>query len=242
MEEYAESAACRMAYLRGALNDPLAEPCGICDRCGGEFAWARVDDEDIATARKFLRSRPLPIEPRHNWPTGLSDVRGRIPVDEQCEMGLALSRWGDGGWGREVAQAKEKGSFPGELVEALVAMLRDHPPAPSPAWVTCVPSRRQASLVDDAARGVASLLGLPFEAVVSKSVESRPQKEMENSANQVRNVLPAFTVTGPVRAGPVLLIDDVVDSRWTFTVIARLLRQAGAGPVIPVAFANASGS
>ena len=36
--------------------------------------------------------------------------------------------------------------------------------------------------------------------------------------------------------GPVL-VDDMVDSRWTLTVSAWLLRRAGAGPVWPVALA-----
>ena len=34
-----------------------------------------------------------------------------------------------------------------------------------------------------------------------------------------------------------LLVDDIVDSRWTFTVIAALLRDAGAGRVFPIALA-----
>lgn len=33
----------------------------------------------------------------------------------------------------------------------------------------------------------------------------------------------------------VFLIDDVVDSKWTLTVIAALLQQAGSGCVYPVA-------
>lgn len=40
--------------------------------------------------------------------------------------------------------------------------------------------------------------------------------------------------------GPVLLVDDTVDSRWTFTVIAALLRGAGSGPVFPFALAFTS--
>ncbi len=35
--------------------------------------------------------------------------------------------------------------------------------------------------------------------------------------------------------GTVFLVDDMVDSRWTFTVIAALLRQAGSGSVFPLA-------
>jgi ATP-dependent DNA helicase RecQ len=40
--------------------------------------------------------------------------------------------------------------------------------------------------------------------------------------------------------GPVLLVDDIVDSRWTMTVVAALLRQAGCGPVYPLALADTS--
>ena len=43
-----------------------------------------------------------------------------------------------------------------------------------------------------------------------------------------------------VRPGPVLLIDDMVDSRWTLTVLGFKLRQAGSGPVFPFALADTS--
>jgi ATP-dependent DNA helicase RecQ len=41
-------------------------------------------------------------------------------------------------------------------------------------------------------------------------------------------------------SGPVLLLDDVIDSGWTPTVGAALLRQAGAGPVFPGALARST--
>jgi ATP-dependent DNA helicase RecQ len=37
--------------------------------------------------------------------------------------------------------------------------------------------------------------------------------------------------------GPVLLVDDVADTRWSLTVAARALRQAGATSVLPFALA-----
>ncbi|CAM5724292.1 hypothetical protein SVIOM342S_03168 [Streptomyces violaceorubidus] len=37
--------------------------------------------------------------------------------------------------------------------------------------------------------------------------------------------------------GPVLLVDDYSDSGWTLAVGARLLRQAGAGEVLPLVLA-----
>ena len=62
---------------------------------------------------------------------------------------------------------------------------------------------------------------------------------MENSYQQARNVLDAFTVHD-VRPEPVLLIDDTVDSRWTFTVVGSKLRSADSGPVYAVALADSS--
>jgi ATP-dependent DNA helicase RecQ len=38
--------------------------------------------------------------------------------------------------------------------------------------------------------------------------------------------------------GPVLLVDDVIDSGWTMTVAARLVRTAGATSVLPLALAQ----
>jgi ATP-dependent DNA helicase RecQ len=38
---------------------------------------------------------------------------------------------------------------------------------------------------------------------------------------------------------PRVLVDDTIDSGWTMTVAARLLRRAGAGAVLPFALAQA---
>ena len=66
---------------------------------------------------------------------------------------------------------------------------------------------------------------------------------MANSAQQARNVDGALrSVQGNVSAGPVLLVDDMVDSRWTLTVAAYLLREAGSGRVYPIALASTANS
>ena len=39
--------------------------------------------------------------------------------------------------------------------------------------------------------------------------------------------------------GPVLLVDDVIDSGWTMTVAARAVRLAGAPAVLPLTLAVA---
>ena len=115
-------------------------------------------------------------------------------------------------------------------------------PAPGPTWVTCVPSTRHPELVPAAAGEIARQLDLPFTAIISCTRSVAPQKTMENAAQQVRNLWGAFEVDGTVPSGPVLLIDDIVDSRWTLTVLGHLLKQAGVPAVHPFAFCKATGA
>jgi len=68
--------------------------------------------------------------------------------------------------------------------------------------------------------------------------QNQQQKKMSNSYQQAHNLDGVFEVeTWQGMKGAVLLIDDMVDSRWTFTVIAALLRRAGSGDVFPLALA-----
>jgi len=75
--------------------------------------------------------------------------------------------------------------------------------------------------------------------VVERVADRPPQATMDNSTQQLANVHGAFAVADDVPTGPVLLVDDVVDSRWTMTVVGALLQRAGAGPVHPLALAQA---
>lgn len=108
-------------------------------------------------------------------------------------------------------------------------------------WVTCVPSRRHPDLVPDFARRLATALGLPFEPVLIRTDDRPEQKTMANSTQQARNVDGSLQVDRQVRGGPVLLVDDMVDSRWTLTVAAWLLRSHGSGEAWPLALAQAGG-
>src|SRR5690606_31215836 len=105
---------------------------------------------------------------------------------------------------------------------------------------TCVPSLNHPNLVPDFAQRLADALGLPFEPVVKKVKENEPQKVQQNRFHQCRNLDGVFGIDGPVPTGPVLLVDDVVDSAWTLTIAAALLRRAGSGPVWPCALTTSS--
>jgi ATP-dependent DNA helicase RecQ len=244
MTEYAETDACLMEFLRRQLDDPDAAPCGRCMNCTGERPNVDVDPGLVAEAEEHLRTADLLIEPRKQWPPGFDEPRGRIPEDLRAEVGRALSVYNDGGWGRLVRRGKfETGVFDERLVEASARLILDRwRPDPFPRWVTWAPSRERPELVPPFARALADALGLPAIEAVRKIRDNRPQREMENSTQQLRNVLGTFGVeTSVVEPSPVLLVDDIVDSGWTLTVIASALLEARCGPVHPFALARALG-
>ena len=171
------------------------------------------------------------------------NVTGRIAPDRQAQPGRVLCMWGDAGWGSLVRQGKSHdGRFADQLVEACAAMVRTWAPRPPPAWVACIPSRRHPELVPDFARRLAIALNLPFHHVLEKTDDRPAQKQMENSSQQARNVDGSLRIHGTIPPGAILLVDDMVDSRWTMTVAAYLLLTSGSGSVHPLALASTANS
>ena len=239
MRDYISTSQCRMQLLCSYLDSPSAsdiQPCGICDNCTGQRFRIPEDSELLREAEDFLRSFAQEISPRKQWPD-----KSRIPEELVLEPGQALARWGNSGWGVLIRQGKQETSrFDTRLVEAAAELIANKwRPDPFPQWLAFVPSRRHPELVGTFARQLAEMLGIPCEDVIQKARETQPQKFMQNTSQQYRNIWEAFQVSSPVPAGPVLLVDDIVDSRWTLTVIGGLLRQAGSGPVYPFALADA---
>jgi len=244
MQEYVEHDGCLMKFLATELSDPDAGDCGKCAGCIGEPILPETySREMLDRALQFLKRSELPIEPRKQWPTGFSgayEFSGNIKPALKAEEGRALCMWGDPGWGDLVRNGKrETKHFDDRLVDASAEMIRHRwRPEPFPTWVTCVPSLNLPELVPDFAIRLAGALDLPFRHCILKIRDTVPQKEMENSFHQARNLDGAFEINS--REGftePVLLVDDMVDSRWTLTVLTALLRREGSGPVFPFALA-----
>ncbi|MBT5865225.1 MAG: RecQ family ATP-dependent DNA helicase [Ilumatobacter sp.] len=231
MFDYADTSGCRMRFLTDLLDDDMAGGCGICDNCRGEMLQPSTSSTLIADAEAFLRNRPLMIEPR----------KQSIPISERNQQGRTLAHWGDSGWGPMVQQGRRDGHFADELVDAMAEMITEWAPSPAPEWVAAVPSDRTTSLVPGFAARVAARLGLVFVPLLERAAERPPQVEMQNSPHQSANVVGAFTLGEPPMPGPVLLIDDLVDSGWTLTETGRLLSRSGSGPVYPLVLAISTG-
>jgi len=248
MLAWADLSTCRLRFLREALDDDATD-CGRCDRCTAETWQRQPDPLMVAEAQDMLRGGDIVIDPRRQWPSGLGRPKGRIPAERQPVPGRSLARLGDGGWNPIVetlilaADSGDDLAVPPELVAAIAAILKRWDWVERPTWICPVPSRRRAGLVDSVATALGELGKLPVHpALTSTSMAGdRYQADQSNSAHQVSNVWNRFMVdpsqlpAADLLAGPVLLVDDEVDSRWTMTVAAWQLTAVGSGPVLPFA-------
>lgn len=247
MRHYAGHRGCLMRFLTAALDDPWAADCTVCASCQARpLLPADVDTELASEADQFLRVSSRAILPRRKWPDWCVleayGFKGAIPPALRAEEGRALCIWRDGAWGQMVAEGKyESNHFSSDLVLACQRMIAAWRPKPAPAWVTCIPSLTRPELVPEFAGRLAAALGVPFVECVEKAKVNRQQKEMQNSFHKAANLDGVFAVREEILLpGPCLLVDDVVQSRWTLTVAAALLRRAGCEAVYPLALAQGS--
>ncbi|GBE49233.1 ATP-dependent DNA helicase RecQ [bacterium BMS3Bbin13] len=245
LQDYIDSDGCLMAYLRNALDDPETNECGRCSACmHAPVVGTDVDRSLAIAASHFLKHSEMPFKPKKQSATGAFreyDFPYNLPSELRSSEGRILSRWGDAGWGGPVADDKHAGHFRDELVEAVAEMIEQRwKPDPAPQWVAGVPSMNHPRLVSDFAQRLAARLGLPFVEAIHKIVDNEPQKNQRNRFHQCRNLDGVFEISEHIPETAVLLVDDVIDSGWTVTVLAALLRRAGSGAVYPVALASTS--
>ncbi|MEP6799867.1 MAG: helicase-related protein, partial [Lapillicoccus sp.] len=287
MLDYEGGEGCRMEFLQRALDDETAAPCGRCDRCAGPWVDPTIPDAAVFTARQQLRKVGVELEPRAQWPTGMSrlgvPVSGRIAPDESMAVGRVLARFTDLGWGqrlRELLRApdpadpfgvspgdpwadgsgqvigsqpsEEPGSWgvspveaPRDLLEACVGVLRDWGWDQRPTGIVAIPSRSRPRLSLSVAHGLGEIGRLPMLGTLALDHGGPTGGAGGNSAFRLAGVWERIVVPPDLAevlartSGPILLVDDLVDSRWTMTVAARALRRAGADAVLPFALASA---
>lgn len=246
MLDYETTSGCRMEYLQRSLDDETAVPCGRCDNCAGVWYPTDVADSAAQQATATLERVGVPVEPRAQWPVGAERlgvaVKGNIAPAERMLQGRALARLTDLGWGNTLrtvfSPSTPDAPASAALIAACVRVLADWGWDERPVAVVSVPSRRHPLLVDSVARGLATAGRLDYLGALDLVGEGPRGESGGNSAYRLAGVWSAFGVGGvALPNGPILLVDDLADSRWTLTVAARLLRRAGATSVLPFVLA-----
>ncbi|KUF06907.1 ATP-dependent DNA helicase RecQ [Leucobacter sp. G161] len=252
MIAYERGASCRMELLQQELDDPTATPCGRCDVCAGPWYPTEVTGAAAAQASSRLESSGVPIEPRGQWPTGADrrgvPVKGRITVTERAETGRVIARLTDLGWGgtlRELfAAGAQDQDLPAALIPAILVTLRDWPWEERPVGVVAMPSLSRPRLITSTAALIAERGKLPLLGTLDFDLARPAAGPGGNSAFRLASVWDRWSVSPELAAtvsrapGPLLLVDDFVDSRWSLTVASRTLKLAGAPAVLPFALAS----
>jgi ATP-dependent DNA helicase RecQ len=250
MRDYQSTAQCRMRFLREQLDDPGAVDCGRCDNCGGLNLSGEVGTAAVDAARSVLARPGVPVEARRMWPSAMQalgvDVRGKVAPTEQAETGRVIARFTDLGFGAKLRSLLAPDApdvpIPDDVFRAAIQVLAAWEWAQRPAAVVRIGSARRPTLIADLAKRLVDTGRLTDLGEVAHAGPSATGRT--NSALRLRDVWDAYELPNALGAQltgqPVLLVDDVVDTGWTFTVVSRLLRQAGAGQVYPFALALAT--
>jgi len=245
MKQFVDLEKCYMQFIAQKLDDPYAKECGKCSVCTGNKIFpTSVEQRIVVEAVKFLKGEFIVIEKRKQWPAGIiAETQKKIPSELQVEDGRVLCSFGDAGWGKFIHDDKYVNNyFREELVDASADLISewlhdklDH------IYVAYIPSLSKPELVKSFAHRVAKKLNIQCLDVIEKTKKTRQQKELENSAYQCQNAFNGFSVIEDCTNLDILLIDDMVDSKWTLTVCGYMLKEKGVGLVYPFAIASTAG-
>ncbi|MDX6343116.1 MAG: ATP-dependent helicase RecQ [Trebonia sp.] len=255
MLDYLATGGCRMEFLRRELDDPAATTCGRCDNCTGSPWPADVPEAGAQAARDRLARPGVSVDPRKMWPTGMKelgiDASGKIPAARTAEPGRALGRLTDVGWGATLRALLAEGApdepVTAQLTDAVVKVLAAWDWSQRPVSVVSMPSRSRPLLVGSLGQRIAAIGRLTYLGALGYATPDGPGPRRHNSAQRLASLWHAIVVPEELRValkasdGPVLLVDDQIDTGWTMTVAVALLRDAGAPAVLPLALATTTG-
>lgn len=239
MRDLIETKECYNKFIVNALDDMANNSCGCCENCLGyeEFS-SEIKREFLEKAQNYLEKLVIPIEPRKKWAKTTITSATKI---EQNHVGIALSKYGVYKYGKMVERDKysESGYFCDELVnksyEVLLPIISEH----NIQAMIPVPSLR-SDIVLDFTQRLAKKCEIPYIEALYKT-PAEQQKQMVNSSHQCENALRSFHLKEDIKIPEnIILIDDIVDSKWTMTVCGNLLINGGATLVFPFALADSS--
>lgn len=239
MKELVTLKSCYNRFIVNNLDDNTELNCNNCRNClGYEKFPSVVSNENLEKAQEYLDKLLIPILPRKMWVK--TKYTGNNKISFVNEEGIALCKYNDPGFGTLVKKDKyEKQIFCDELEGKSVSVLKDFIKEKEITGITFVPSLR-SDIVKDFAKRLSDRLNLTFIDALEKNPADK-QKCMENTSYQCENAIKSFKIKHNTNlCGNILLVDDVVDSKWTITVCGSFLMKNGANKVYPFALSDSS--
>jgi len=158
-----------------------------------------------------------------------------------------LDEWRIEEWFALFAEGAMDEPVTGQLTDAVVKVLAAWDWARRPVSVVTMPSRSRPRLIGSLGQRIAEIGRLTYLGTLGYATQDGPGPRRHNSAQRLASLWHAIVVPEELRDalkasdGPVLLIDDQIDTGWTMTVASALLRDANAPAVLPLALATTTG-
>ena len=236
MRKYAHGEGCLMAFLQIALDDPSPAACGRCSVCTGNipFPGGELSHDKLMLARAFMRGTDADIEPRKQWPKGVSR-KGNIVA---LNAGRAVAFADDPGWSLELSELARSrpGEIPQVMLDGAVATLGrwskvwgTRPTAVVPLPAIDMRSNRQL------AEHIAKVGKLPMHDVFTWTGGAIPDDAASTPVVTHLETVLTITADHELPRGPVLFVTTDVRTRWTATVAGAMLRAQGIPAVLLLA-------
>ncbi len=251
IKEYIHCKSCLMEYITDELDDPEPQECGICSNCSDWKFSETVSKELIFEALDFLNQDYQVLNPRKRWPSGIFKSY-IIPHEQHVEQGRAICFLEDAGWGQEVKKCFNNNTYlSDDYLKAVVYLIKEKwQPNPFPDIITYIPGKYD-NIMYDFCKRLSLELQIKYDKndtyILIQKVDKPPMVKMENSHQKVLNGLDKWSVqpassnsatrllnlndipsdSDRNNTNRILLIDDFVDSRWTFTILGAMLRKFG---------------
>jgi len=237
MRRFAGGRGCLMEFLQRALDDPDPGACGRCSVCTGikPGPGVKPDAKWLRQARDFARGIDAIVEPRKQWPRGTHKgaILGLLE-------GRAVAFADDPAWNDSLRTMIDSGytNIPHELLDGAIETLTRWSRTwdVRPTWVMPAPAfgvhaEANRKVAEHVARVGRRPLVEPFEWIGGSTPKDSASGPVVQHLDEVIRLREGIELPD----GPVLLCSANIRTKWTSCVVARLLRQAGAGPVMPFA-------
>lgn len=227
---------CYMKYIAEELDAPdMKEVCGMCTYCRNRiFVPMTNDNPYLESATQYKNKLHGEIAPRKR-----TAYNKKIEEHLQMQPGWTYTTDAYSPIGRRFVLEKEHDQFSEKTLATVRHFLKDMIVQHEIDAIVPVPSLRNPGLVKTLAEQLAQSFSIEYIEAVEKIRPGALQRDMKNSMMQEQNIKDTIRIVNheQLTGKNILLIDDVVNSRWTMTVIASQLLES-ADKVYPFALIN----
>lgn len=235
MIDLTKTTYCYSKYIVNALDDYSGNNCGKCSNClQKNIIDFTISKETIDISKKYLLKELYEITPRKKdeYSKNLLYIN---------EIGICLSKYGDYGYGQMVEEDKYNSTkYREELINRSAEVLKEklidkH----NIKYITYIPSTRN-NKVELLANEIATKLNIICLDIFEKN-NCDSQKNMENSFFQSSNAKENYKIKANFKpVDKIIIIDDIVDSKWTLTWCGYYLKEQGVKEVYPFTLSDSS--